>query len=82
MHRIVYGCFNRQPFKQSVTVQDGYKRLTVTSYKGSDGQALHNIRVPAMVSVPFDNSPDCKYTESALGQADPKCLGCNWRKTV
>lgn len=30
-------------------------------------------------SFPFRMAMDCRYTLSALGQADPRCAGCKWR---
>lgn len=84
MRRILHGCFNRAPFKESLTVQDGHKRLAVKSYSqaGEDGgDTMRHIRVPNIVAIPFDNSRECNYTLSELGQADPKCVGCNWRRS-
>lgn len=36
-------------------------------------------RVPRLAAVPFRMSPECQYTQSELGQADPKCAGCRHR---
>lgn len=31
------------------------------------------------VKIPFRMAPDCRYTHTALGQADQRCRGCCWR---
>lgn len=31
--------------------------------------------------VPFRMDPNCQYTKTRLGQADPKCQGCIWRQS-
>lgn len=60
------GCHNRRPYRAILPLQDGWFMDGVT-------------RTPRMVSVPFRMSPECNYTLSALGQADPRCAGCRWR---
>lgn len=37
----------------------------------------HGYRV--LRELPHFGRPDCAYTHTALGQADARCLGCNWR---
>ena len=32
--------------------------------------------------IPHVLSRDCQYRHTALGKADPKCLGCVWRRGV
>ena len=31
-------------------------------------------------SFPFRMAMDCQYTLSDLGQKDPRCVGCKWRR--
>lgn len=62
-----YGCYNRQPFKDSTVVQDGWFLDGVT-------------RTPRMVKVKDTMSKDCRYSKDpALGQKDERCVGCKWR---
>ncbi len=63
-----YACHNRQPHVITATMQDGW----------NDVPGL-GTREPRMVSVPVRGAPDCRYTLSALGQADQRCAGCRWR---
>ena len=60
------GCHSRTPYRDFTWVQDGW--LT-------NGQS----RQPRMVQIPFRMARDCQYTNTDLGQADPKCRGCLWR---
>lgn len=59
-----YGCFNREPFKNSYAMH-GISKVT--------GENVLTV-------IPFRNSPTCNYTGTALGQADPGCDGCNHKK--
>jgi hypothetical protein len=61
------GCHNHPPYRQRVVVQDGWYMDGVT-------------RVAKMVQVPFKMSPDCQYSKSGLGKADPGCNGCKHRQ--
>ena len=60
-----YQCHNRQPFKRTLTVQDGYKQ---------DGTRN-------MFEVPFTMSRLCEYTTSELGSVDKRCATCKYRVT-
>lgn len=60
-----YACHNRQPFKRTLSVQDGYK---------PDGTRN-------MVGVPFRMSPHCEYTTTELGQVDERCGDCRHKTT-
>lgn len=71
MHRVVNGCFNREPYRDATVVQDGWEWHTV------NGQF---VRRPVTTVVPFRMEPTCQYTKTVLGQADPKCVGCKWRQ--
>lgn len=71
MNEKPYGCYNREPFKPLVTVQDGY-------YEARDGFG-NPVRSPKYREIPFRNRADCSYTHTELGQADPRCAGCSWR---
>ncbi len=37
-------------------------------------------RMPDGHSFPFRMAMDCQYTLSDLGQKDPRCVGCRWRR--
>jgi hypothetical protein len=60
----VNGCYNREPYKAEVMVQNGW----------TDEQTRR------MIAIPFTMTTDCQYTLSELGQKDEKCVGCKWRK--
>lgn len=38
------------------------------------------VAMPDGHSFPFRMAMDCQYTLSALGQVDPRCTGCKWRR--
>ncbi len=40
------------------------------------------VAMPDGHSFPFRMAMDCQYTLSALGQADPRCVGCRWRANL
>jgi hypothetical protein len=65
------GCYNRAPFVDATVVQDGWQDQPFNSE--------NTTRVPLMVERPFRMEPDCQYTLTELGQADPCCIGCKWR---
>lgn len=73
MHRRVNWCFNRPPYRDAILVQDGWEWYQVA---GGSWQ-----RRPVTTFIQFENSRDCQYTLSSIGQADPKCAGCNWRRS-
>lgn len=60
-----YGCYNRNPFAKTVTVQDGWRKV--------DG-------VRHMVRIENQMKKDCQYTHTELGKTDQGCAGCAWRK--
>jgi hypothetical protein len=62
----MYGCFNRQPFKEVMWVQDGWINE-------------RNTRHPAMKLTPFRNNSECQYRHTELGKTDKDCDGCKWR---
>lgn len=64
----VNGCYNREPYKETVIVQDGWW------LKGQ------NEKTGRLIKIPFHMTTDCQYTLSELGQKDVKCVGCKWRK--
>jgi len=61
----MYGCKDRAPYRETVPMQDG----------------MENVWLPHIVEEPFRMSRDCRYSASALGQADQQCQGCSWRAT-
>lgn len=69
---MTYGCHNRPAYTQHVLVQDGW---------AEDASLGHLSRRPVMTTIPFVMSKDCQYTHTALGQADPGCVGCKHRAT-
>jgi hypothetical protein len=62
----MYGCFDRQPFKEGVWVQDGWIEDV-------------NTRHPAMKLIQLRNTTKCQYRHTELGQTDKGCEGCSWR---
>lgn len=60
------GCHNRPAFRAVLPVQDGW-------FLDSD------TRTPRMVPWVIRAEPDCQYTLSPLGAADPGCVACKWR---
>lgn len=70
---MTYGCHNRPPLKSVVAVQDGWVH---------DFMSGATKRTGVLVSSPFLMAPDCQYTKTALGQADPKCEGCKHRLDI
>ncbi len=63
------GCHNREPLRDYVRVQNGW----VTRGQSRD---------PLMVTIPDPMTKECVYTRSAVGQADPGCVGCKWRRLM
>jgi hypothetical protein len=70
MNQPAYGCHNREPFRESVLVQDGWIETIV------QGQLA---RVARMKAIPFRNMRECGYQLSEIGKADPRCVGCCWK---
>lgn len=62
-----HGCFDREPFRTTMKVQDGY----------TEGGSH---RIPHVVEVPFRMSFECEYRKTDLGKKDPGCDGCKHRK--
>lgn len=65
------GCYNREAFKESLMVPDGYtgKEYVVTW----DGKIP--IRVQRMKEIPFVMSTTCQHDRRST---DPRCEGCKW----
>jgi hypothetical protein len=59
----LHGCHGREPFAQTVQVQDGWS---------ADQRRI-------MKEIPSFGSPQCEYVRSGLGATDPGCAGCKWR---
>ena len=70
---MAYGCYNREPFKSEVVVQDGW-------HQPSGDRA--STKAPALVKVPFRMSTECQYSQDPMGhgQKDPGCVGCKYQK--
>ena len=60
-----WGCYNRQPFRDTLVVQDGYVH-TVHPATGL------SVRLPRTVTTPFVNSRECHSGEGE------RCEGCSW----
>ena len=59
-----YACFNRPPFAQKLTVQDGYHNDVFE-------------RIPKIKQIDnFAHGSPCHYAKSDLGMADKRCDGC------
>lgn len=63
-----YACHNREPYGQTVRMQDGYT-------SGGSHQIAH------MIDVPFRMNPDCQYRYTELGKADKRCDGCKHKES-
>ena len=61
-----YGCHNREPFVDTVVVQDGW-----------DYSATH--RQARVKTIPFVMLKECSYTTTELGRKDAGCTACKWR---
>ncbi len=58
------GCYNRQPLRSTVEVQDGW----IVNCLGPVVS-----RIPRMVTIPDPMTKTCQYHKT---HDDPKCLGC------
>lgn len=65
------GCYDHPPFRETVTVQDGYTHRPAAT-----------TRLPRMVQVPFGMEMTCQYTRTTLGRKDDSCNGCKWKDNV
>lgn len=65
------GCHNREPFKSTTLMQDGWVNV-------------HGIRIPKMIEVPFRMSTTCNYQADPMGygQKDPACTGCKHKEAA
>jgi hypothetical protein len=63
---MTYGCHNREPLNDLVTVQAGWQ-----SHQGS--------RTPVLITITDPMTKDCQYTKTPQGQADPGCQRCRHR---
>lgn len=63
-----YACHNREPYGQTVRMQDGW--LEGGPY-----------RVAEMKDVPFRMNPNCQYRYTELGKADKRCDGCKHKES-
>lgn len=63
-----YGCYNRAAYPAYTQVPYAQPNMY------GDGVFINYQRLE------LRNRPACQYTLTALGAADPKCLGCLWRK--
>lgn len=64
---MTYKCYNREPFKSSVWVQDGWTHSVNASYPSS--------RLPRMAWIPFRMAASCQYSKDDK-YADPGCTEC------
>jgi hypothetical protein len=62
------GCHNRAPLRGHCTY-------------GIDWHEGHPLRA-VRIEHPNVMAKDCQYTLSGLGQKDPGCTGCRWRKDL
>lgn len=71
---MTYGCHSRKPFKEVVE--------TVSVEPLPMGGALDLQFSAGVVHRTWPNrfAQDCQYTKTALGKADPGCVGCKWRE--
>lgn len=71
---MTYGCHNRDEYKKTLTVQNGFMRHSYNFGR--------SFEVPNKVEVPFRMTKECQYTKTDLGHKDEKCIGCRWRMTI
>lgn len=64
-----YGCFNRPPLKEWVTVQDGHY--------ATDNFTRHD----SMVTIPDPMTKECQYSKFDQYK-DPGCVGCKHKKSI
>jgi len=64
------GCFDYDIPKlgDSMVVQDGY-------YPDSEGFS-EGTRIPRYITIPYQMSEGCKYSEHGYASADQGCTGC------
>jgi len=76
--RLKPACYNRPPFKDSVTVQDGWCYEKVRDELGR----ILRIRMDVMVAIPDPMSKTCQQHgplgEATLHHGDWDCVGCEW----
>jgi len=65
---MTYGCFNREPFKETMRVQDGW------IWKDN-----RHTRIPKMVSLKFSMSKKCEYQKDDKYN-DQGCVGCKHKE--
>lgn len=64
-------CYNREPLKDKVIVQDGYHPVF---YDGFGNPCI----TPKYITIDDPMTKDCKYS---IGYGnDPKCAGCRWNQ--
>lgn len=59
-----YGCFDRAPLADTVTVRAGWRYFTDT------------IRIELLREIPNPMTRDCQYSKTT---DDARCVGCKWR---
>lgn len=85
-----YGCFNREPFRESLTVQDGWDDDSIGVCAFVIQAILHFLRLPITLdcfnqqariarlkTIPFRNSMDCQFSKDT---PDTRCAGCKWNQ--
>ena len=71
-------CYNREPFSDTVTVQDGW--LMDRLMRLDDENHLQT-RLPRMVTIPDQMSKGCASIKPPFGEAIVQgwdCSGCRW----
>lgn len=75
-------CYNRQAFKATVIVQDGWKDVILKEMAIAGGDALAT-RLPLMVELPDPMSKGCQQHgqkgEATLHPEQWDCDGCQWK---
>ncbi len=67
--RTLNACHNREPFKDTTIVQQGWV----------DGFGIGGTptRLPALTAIPVPMTKECQYS---IRTPDPKCAGCRWNQ--
>lgn len=69
------GCFNRDPFKERMYVQDGWRFVELDVGK----TFTVSTKIPNMVEAPFRMSKNCEYKKHDKYN-DPNCVGCKHKE--
>lgn len=67
-----HGCWNRQPLKNKLVVQDGYEAPVNQNWGKFSREAIY-------IEIEDDMSKPCQFTLSKKNNPSPDCVGCKWK---